>query len=221
MKYPAIAALAACAWAVTAVRAAEVDVTQPVKAVEQRTPLHADGNAAQKSFKFALWRSLVMPTDQVGGLSQGMFCGSARPVYYNKEFGNFVEATVLRAFRDESTKAGYTQADRGESRERLRAAFRATAATLRLTDRHRELRRAARHDADVRDVLRDHGRELDLAARRERELRRRRGDLLVRRFERSAPHTALRLLAGHGVRPRVQDDVTTLKVVRALLVDRL
>lgn len=115
MMFRTIAAVAGCAWAVAVTQAAEVDVTQPVKSVEQRTPIHADSGPAPKSFKFALWRSLVMPSDQIGGLSQSMFCGSARPIFYEKSFSSVIETSILRAFRDESAKAGYTQADRSES----------------------------------------------------------------------------------------------------------
>ena len=102
---------------------------------------------------------------------------------------------------------------------RCRTVGRLTTAALRLTHRDRRRRGLARQQADRRHVLREQRRELDLTARREREVRRGlRRDLLLW-LGRPAPHAAVRRRARDRTGPRMQDHVAALEVVDAFVRD--
>jgi S1-C subfamily serine protease len=93
----------------------DVDVTKPVQVIEARVPIQVTGPGAQKSFKFAVWKSLLDPTEIAGGVASGLFCSNTRPLYYVKGFDTMMLNSVSHAFHEEAAKAGYAANERDKS----------------------------------------------------------------------------------------------------------
>lgn len=98
--------LCLAALATGSAQAADVDLTQPVRKVEARTPARFADGTPERQVAFTLWQSDLQVDDVVGRIDSGVFCSGGKPFQYTKRLDDWLVTQLSRTFKARAVELG-------------------------------------------------------------------------------------------------------------------
>jgi len=97
--------------AMTASLAADIDVKKPQPQGVTRTPARIELPPGGRVVEFSKWKTVVPAGDVVGELKRGVFCSDSRELQYNAKIDEWLHFSLVKAFKAEVVKYGFSTPD--------------------------------------------------------------------------------------------------------------